>query len=104
MTLSKYEKVGMKKLMIKEEDEQLNKILHEENKDREKYLQKIIPNIIKKTRDFNKTNNLNSRYERSRSYAERLLHNYKSHANFGMHNNVKKVRENEEEEQRKRNA
>lgn len=68
MTLSKYEKIGIKRLIVKEEDRKLTEILKEETKEGEKYLQKLIPKIIRKTRDLNKIDNLNSRYNRSRTY------------------------------------
>ena len=48
----------------------------------------MIPNIVKKTRDPNKTNNIDSRFNRSRAYTERLLQNYKSQKHFGAQNNL----------------
>lgn len=64
----------------------------------EKYLKSIIPNIIKKTRDPNRTNNIDSRFHRSRAYTERLLQNYQSQKYFGAENNIKKRKNKEEDE------
>lgn len=68
---------------------------------KEKYLNSLIPNIVKKTRDPNKTNNIDSRFNRSRAYTERLLQNYASQKNFGVGNHLKKENKNNEEEENK---
>ena len=64
-------------------------------KEKQKYLNTLIPTLIRKTRD-GKVGNLNSRYNRSRAYADRLLQNYSSQKHYGMRNN-KKSSENEED-------
>lgn len=67
-------------------------------KHKDKYLNILIPAIVKKTRDPNKTNNLDSRFNRSRAYTERLLQNYQSQKNFGAGFHLKRNNHNNEEE------
>ena len=83
------QKIGIRKLMINSEDKRLEEILSQEVQNKEKYLATLIPQIIRKTRDPKKVNNLSSRYNRSIAYTERLMRNYESNSRYGVTNHVK---------------
>jgi hypothetical protein len=53
-----------------------------------RYLNKIIPHLIKKTRDGH-MGDINSRLMRSRAYANRLLFKYSTHSKYGADNHKK---------------
>ena len=77
----------------------LTQLLNQEMKEKQSYLRTLIPSIVRKTRDPNKTNNLDSRFNRSRAYAERLLQNYLSQQKFGIGNHLSRDSRNNQEEQ-----